>query len=440
MAKDGGKRPSGGQNNQGGWQNKPQRGNGYGQGGRGQDARGGYGNRQDRPAQGGGYGNKQDRPAQGGYGNRQDRPAQGGGYGNRQDRPAQGGGYGNRQDRPAQGGYKGKPSYGKPGDSRPAYGKPSYDKPAYDKPGNRPAYNKPGGSAKPYADRSNAAPQGGQQFSRRDDRFADRNSAPRPFAPAPATEAPEQAPQIAPENMLVGRNPIREALKAGRHFEALYVMKGERNGSAQEIIRKARDQRVIVKEVDRRALEAMSPGHQGLIAVVSAHQYASIDDMLALAKQRGEEPMIVLLDGITDPHNFGAIARTAECCGAHGVIVCERRAVGMTPGAAKAAAGAFEYLPIARVANVSRTIDELKEAGLWVYAADQTGADTHYSADLKGPIVLVIGDEGEGISRLALEKCDGRVAIPIRGNIESLNASVAAGILLYEVVRQRDAT
>lgn len=258
-------------------------------------------------------------------------------------------------------------------------------------------------------------------------------------APYPAEEAPAQPERqtVPAENLLVGRNPIREALKAGRSFESLYVQKGELNGSAREIVRMAKERRVMVKEVDRRALEAMSPGHQGLVAVVSAHEYSTVEDILAKAEQKGEPPLIVVLDGITDPHNMGAIARTAECCGAHGLILCERRAVGMTPGAAKAAAGAFEYLPVARVPNIARLIDQLKEKNIWVYAADQEADASHTKTDLTGPLALVIGDEGEGVSRLALSKCDGRISIPIRGSIGSLNASVAAGVLLYEALRQR---
>ncbi len=345
-----------------------------------------------------------------------------------------------RQDSPPKRPYQGP---ARTGDARPGY----QGKPYKGQPGEKP-FSREGGPA--YGN----GPQRGDGRYQRDERPYRRDGAPgerpareqprthqprTPLHPDERTEAPRAPEVAAPENMLIGRNPIREALKAGRHFEALYVVKGEINGSAREIVRVAKEKRVIVKEVDRRALDAMSPGHQGLIGVVSAHQYATVQDMLALAKQRGEEALIVVLDGITDPHNFGAIARTAECCGAHGVIVCERRAVGMTPGAAKAAAGAFEYIPVARVTNVSRAIDDLKAAGLWVYAADQDDDALHYKTDLKGPVALVIGDEGEGVSRLALEKCDARVAIPIRGKIESLNASVAAGILLYEVVRQRDA-
>lgn len=251
----------------------------------------------------------------------------------------------------------------------------------------------------------------------------------------PFTEPPRE-PALPPENIIVGRNPIREAIRAGRDFEHLLVAKGELTGSAREIVMMAREKRIVVQTVDRARLDAIAPNHQGMIAVSSAFRYAELEDMFALAAERGEEPLLVILDGVTDPQNLGAVIRSAECVGAHGVIVPERRAVGLTPSAVKASAGAVEYLPVARAGNLTRLLEELKKRGLWIIAADARG-ETYTSMSLTGPLALVIGSEGEGVSRLVLEHCDARAALPMRGHIDSLNASVAAGILLYEVRRQR---
>ena len=247
------------------------------------------------------------------------------------------------------------------------------------------------------------------------------------MTPPPAQQEEEAS------NLLVGRNPIREALKAGRDMEKLLVAKGELIGSAREIVAMAREQKVIVQEVDRAHLDAMAPGHQGLIAVVSAYAYKTVDDMLALAKERGEAPFLVILDGVTDPHNLGAIIRSAECAGAHGVIIPERRAVGLTPAAVKASAGAVEYLPVAREVNLTRTIERLKKEGVWIYGTAMDGED-YRKVDYAGAKALVIGSEGEGMSRLVGESCDKVVTLPMKGKIESLNASVAAGILLYAMM------
>ncbi|MDR3051294.1 MAG: 23S rRNA (guanosine(2251)-2'-O)-methyltransferase RlmB [Oscillospiraceae bacterium] len=236
--------------------------------------------------------------------------------------------------------------------------------------------------------------------------------------------------------MLAGRNPIREALKAGRDMEKLLVARGDLSGSAREIIAMARERRVVVQQVDRARLDMLSPGHQGMVAFASAYRYATVDDMLALAEQRGEPPFLVILDGVTDPHNLGAVIRTAECVGAHGIIVPERRAVGLTPAAVKASAGAVEYVKVARAGNIPRLIEQLQVRGVWVYAA-HTAGEPYDGCDLSGPMALVIGAEGEGVSRLVLEKCDRRLAIPLAGRIDSLNASVAAGVLLYQVLRSR---
>ena len=280
------------------------------------------------------------------------------------------------------------------------------------------------GERRPYGDRPNSGdrrPYGERPMNDR------RPCGDRPMTPPPARQEEEMS------NLLVGRNPIREALKAGRDMEKLLVAKGELIGSAREIVAMAREQKVIVQEVDRAHLDAMAPGHQGLIAVVSAYAYKTVDDMLALAKERGEAPFLVILDGVTDPHNLGAIIRSAECAGAHGVIIPERRAVGLTPAAVKASAGAVEYLPVAREVNLTRTIERLKKEGIWIYGTAMNGED-YRKVDFSGPKALVIGSEGEGMSRLVGESCDKVVTLPMKGKIESLNASVAAGILLYAMM------
>ena len=238
------------------------------------------------------------------------------------------------------------------------------------------------------------------------------------------------------ENLLSGRNPIREALKAGRDIEKLMVSRGELSGSAKEIVAMAKQQRVPVQEVDRARLDAITPHHQGMLAFASAYQYHEVEEMLALAKSRNEKPFLVMLDGVTDPHNLGAVIRTAECAGAHGVIVQERRAVGLTPAAVKASAGAIEHIMVSRVVNLAATLDMLKKKNIWAYAADAKGED-YTKVDFSGGAIIVIGAEGDGVSRLVLEKCDKTIALPVRGKIDSLNASVAAGILLYAVLRSR---
>ena len=252
--------------------------------------------------------------------------------------------------------------------------------------------------------------------------------------PLPAFSGEEAADTR--ENLLVGRNPIREALRNDRPLEKLLVMKGDLSPAAREIVRMARDKGVVVQEVDRARLDAVYPNHQGLLAYLSSAEYSSVEDILAMASAKGEAPFLVLLDGITDPHNLGAIIRSAECAGAHGVIIPERRSAGLNPACVKAAAGALEYIKVARVTNLCRAIDLLREQGVWVYAADMDGENV-YEADLSGACALVIGAEGEGISRLVLEKCDKVLSIPMRGHINSLNASVAAGIVLFQASLQR---
>ena len=316
------------------------------------------------------------------------------------------------------------------GERRPYGDRPNGERHPYgDRPNNgerRPYGERPNnGERRPYGER----PNNGERRPYGDRPMNDR----RPPMPRPAMTPPPAQEEEMQSNLLVGRNPIREALKAGRDMEKLLVAKGELIGSAREIVAMAREQKVIVQEVDRAHLDAMAPGHQGLIAVVSAYAYKTVDDMLALAKERGEEPFLVILDGVTDPHNLGAIIRSAECAGAHGVIIPERRAVGLTPAAVKASAGAVEYLPVAREVNLTRTIERLKKEGIWIYGTAMNGED-YRKVDYSGAKALVIGSEGEGMSRLVSESCDKVVTLPMKGKIESLNASVAAGILLYAMM------
>ena len=248
--------------------------------------------------------------------------------------------------------------------------------------------------------------------------------------------AGEESDIVPNENLLSGRNPIREALKSGRDIEKLLVARGELSGSAREIVQMAKERHIPVQEVDRVRLDAITHNHQGMLAFASAYQYSTVEAMLALAEERGEDPFLVLLDGITDPHNLGAIIRTAECAGAHGVIVQERRAVGLTPAAVKASAGAVEHLPVARVSNLGNTIIELQNKNIWVYAADMEG-ENYAQADLSGPVAIVIGNEGEGVGRRVLSLCDKTLSLPMKGKLDSLNASVAAGILLYAAMGAR---
>lgn len=238
------------------------------------------------------------------------------------------------------------------------------------------------------------------------------------------------------ENLLTGRNPIREALKTGRDIEKLMVAKGELSGSAREIVEMAKERRIPIQEVDRTRLDTITHNHQGMLAYASAYHYSTLEDMFELAKHRNEPPFLILLDRITDPHNLGAIIRSAECVGAHGVIVQERRAVGLTPAAVKASAGAIEHLPVARVTNLANTIESLKQKGLWIFAADMGGQE-YTTVDLSGPIALVIGAEGSGVGSRVVQACDRVISIPMLGHIDSLNASVAAGILMYAVRRSR---
>ncbi len=246
------------------------------------------------------------------------------------------------------------------------------------------------------------------------------------------------AKKLAEETLIEGRNAVMEAFRAGKTIDKLYVQDGCQDGAVRSIVREARKQDTILRFVPKDRLDAMSTTghHQGVIAESAAYDYAQMEDILEAARQKGEPPFLILLDGIEDPHNLGAIVRTANLAGAHGVIIPKRRAVGLTAAVARASAGALHYTPVARVANLAAAIEDLKKEGLWFVCAAMDGT-VMYDLDLKGPIGLVIGSEGEGVSRLVREKCDFTASIPMKGDIDSLNASVAAGILAYEIVRQR---
>lgn len=240
------------------------------------------------------------------------------------------------------------------------------------------------------------------------------------------------------ENIIEGRNAVLEAFRSGRPVDKLYVLDGCQDGPVKSIIREAKKRDTILRFVDKERLNQLSETgkHQGVVAFAAAYEYAEVSDMLKLARDKGEDPFLFLLDGIEDPYNLGAIIRTANLAGAHGVIIPKNRAVGLTAAASRASAGALNYTPVAKVTNLARTIEELKKEGLWFVCADM-GGELMYRLDLKGPVGLVIGSEGEGVSRLVKETCDFTAAIPMKGDIDSLNASVAAGILAYEIVRQR---
>jgi len=241
------------------------------------------------------------------------------------------------------------------------------------------------------------------------------------------------------EDQIEGRNALTEALRSGRTIDKVFIASGETDRGLQRLAAQAREAGAVVVPVDRRKLDAMSASHahQGVIAQVAAREYYSVEDMLEEAASRGEAPLLVICDELSDPHNLGAILRTAECVGAHGVIIPKRRSVGLTAVVAKASAGAVEYIKVARVTNITATIEELKKQGVWIFGTAAEGSIPMYEADLKGPAAIIIGSEGDGMSRLVRESCDVTVHIPMRGRITSLNASAAASVLLYEALRQR---
>ena len=281
---------------------------------------------------------------------------------------------------------------------------------------------------RPFSAKNSEKP---RNFERRE------NAAPRFEArPEPRRDGADDA-----ENLLEGRNALTEALKSGRAIDKVFVAAGDTDRALARLSAMAKEAGAVVVETDRRKLDQMSAtgAHQGVIAVVAAHSYATVDEILQRAADRGEPPLVVVCDELSDPHNLGAILRTAECAGAHGVVIPKRRSVGLTAVVGKASAGALEYIPVARVTNLTKTLGELKEKGLWVFGTAAGGDTPLCKADFKGPAAIVIGSEGEGMSRLVSESCDFRVSIPMRGHISSLNASTAAAILLYEAVRQRSA-
>ena len=241
------------------------------------------------------------------------------------------------------------------------------------------------------------------------------------------------------DGIIEGRNAVIEALRAGTAIDKIYLAKGETDKTLGHIASRARDAGVVVVEADRRKLDAMSRthAHQGVIALAAVREYVSVEDILADAAAKNEKPLLVVCDEISDPHNLGAILRTAECAGAHGLIIPKRRSAGLTAIVGKTSAGAVSYLPVARVANLTSALKDLKKQGVWIFGTAAGASTDLYSADLKGPAAIVIGSEGDGMTRLVREKCDFLVSIPMKGRISSLNASAAAAILLYEAVRQR---
>ncbi|MBS7008265.1 23S rRNA (guanosine(2251)-2'-O)-methyltransferase RlmB [Anaerostipes sp.] len=239
------------------------------------------------------------------------------------------------------------------------------------------------------------------------------------------------------EYLLAGRNAVLEALRAGKPIDKIFILDGCQDGPIRTIVREAKKTDAVLNFVEKERLDQLTnEHHQGVVAMAAAYEYAQLDDLFRKAEEKNEDPFFILLDGIEDPHNLGAILRTANLAGAHGVIIPKRRAVGLTPTVAKTSAGAVNYTPVVKVTNLSKTMEELKERGLWFVCADMEG-EVMYRQNLTGPIGLVIGNEGSGVSRLVKEKCDYIASIPMNGDIDSLNASVAAGVLAYEIVRQR---
>ena len=240
-------------------------------------------------------------------------------------------------------------------------------------------------------------------------------------------------------DIIEGRNAVIEALRAGRAIDKIFIAKGDVDKTLGHIASRAREQGVVVVEADRRKLDFMSrtKAHQGVVALAAVRDYCEVADILAIAEERGEAPFVIVCDEISDPHNLGAIIRTAECVGAHGVVIPKRRSAGLTAIVGKASAGAAEYMAIARVANIPSALKELKEAGLWVYGTAADGASPLWSTDLSGPIALVIGSEGDGMGRLVRESCDFVLSLPMKGQLNSLNASAAAAVTMYEILRQR---
>lgn len=286
---------------------------------------------------------------------------------------------------------------------------------------------------KPQRNEKNGSPDFSREKRPFDRAPREQNEQPRRHSPGkPAFSNAEP-----PEGAVIGRNAVRELLKGGRTVDKLLVQKGERTGSIVLLVAQAIERGIPVVETEKPKLDALAgfAPHQGVIAFAAEKDYCTVEDILAIAKERGEDPLIVLCDGVTDPYNLGAIIRCAECCGAHGLIISKRRAVGLTPLVTKASAGALEHLAIAKVANIASTIENLKEKGIWVYAAEADGKSV-YEADLKGPCAIVMGSEGDGVSQIVRKTCDGVLSIPLYGKVNSFNVSTAAAILLAEAAKQ----
>ena len=243
---------------------------------------------------------------------------------------------------------------------------------------------------------------------------------------------------IGNESAIGGRNAVKELLASGRDIDKIYVQKGEREGSVRQLIAKAAERKIPIIEVEKSKLDSMSGGgaHQGIVAMAAEQNYSTVEEIIEYAESLSESAFVVICDGVEDPHNLGAIIRSAECCGVHGVIIPKRRAVGLTPVVSKASAGALEYMRVARVTNIASTIELLKEKGFWVYAADM-GGESYFNTDFSGKVALVLGSEGFGISRLVKEKCDFTVSIPLYGRVNSMNVSCAAAVMFAEIAKQR---
>ncbi|WP_423791365.1 23S rRNA (guanosine(2251)-2'-O)-methyltransferase RlmB [Mitsuokella jalaludinii] len=274
-----------------------------------------------------------------------------------------------------------------------------------------------------------------ERRSRKFEKEASRRKRPQMEAEPKRREEPRELP----DDVLVGRNAVTEALKSGRGINKLWIASGDREGSVSEIAALAKERGIVVQYVERAKIEALAGGHrhQGVLAYVAPVPYAELDDILKAAEEQGEAPFLVLLDELEDPHNLGALLRTADATGVHGILIPKRRSVSLNATVAKTSAGAVEYVPVARIGNIAQTLKKLKEKGFWVAGADMDGEKAYYEADLTGPLVLVVGSEGRGMSRLTKEACDFIVSMPMVGRINSLNASVAGSILMYESMRQR---
>lgn len=285
----------------------------------------------------------------------------------------------------------------------------------------------------------NRRPKGPSRPARPDDREGPRSGDRKAAPPRRADRFADRTPAQEVEGQLEGRNALQEALKAGRTIDKVFVASGDTDRSLARLTAQAKEAGAVIVPVDRRKLDTMSTtrAHQGVIALVAAHDYYTVEDLLEEAASRGEAPLLVICDELSDPHNLGAILRSCECAGAHGVIIPKRRSVGLTATVAKASAGAVEYMKVARVTNINAAITQLKERGVWIYGTAAEGSIPMYQADFTGPTAIVIGNEGEGMSPLVRKNCDVMVNIPMRGAISSLNASASAAIVLYEAVRQR---